>query len=89
MFRLFTRYYFILSIILVLDAGFLVPGRNFGLEIAISIGCVSVLRYILLPPMEPLREADQIAFNRLHRTSVVANLAQFAAVTMALIGLVQ
>ena len=34
--------------------------------------------------MEALREADQTAFNRLHRTSVVVNLAQFAAVTVAL-----
>jgi len=87
--HLFTHYYFTLSIIFVLAAGFLVPGGNFGLEIAIFIGCVGVLRHILLPGMEALREADQIAFNRLHRTSVVANLAQFAAVTMALIGLAQ
>ena len=87
--HLFTRYYFTLSIISVLAAGFLVPGGNFGLEIAIFVGCVGVLRHILLPRMEALREADQIAFNRLHRTSVVGNLAQFAAVTIALIGLAQ
>lgn len=85
----FTRYYFTLSIILVLAAGFLVPGGSYGLEIAIFIGCVGVLRHILLPWMEALREANQIAFNRLHRTSVVVNLAQFAAVTVALIGLAQ
>ena len=87
--HLFTRYYFTLSIILLLAAGFLVSGGNFGLEIAIFVGCVGVLRHILLPRMEALREADQIAFNRLHRTSVVGNLAQFAAVTIALIGLAQ
>ena len=90
--HLFTRYYFTLSIILVLAAGFLVPGGSYGLEIAIFVGCVGVflaLRHIVLPRMEVLREADQIAFNRLHRTRVVVNLAQFAAVTIALIGLAQ
>ena len=87
--HLFTRYYFTLSIISVLAAGFLVSGGNFGLEIAIFVGCVGVLRHILLPRMEALREADQTVFNRLHRTSVVGNLAQFAAVTIALIGLAQ
>ena len=85
--HLFTRYYFTLSIISVLAAGFLVPGGNFGLEIAIFVGCVGVflaLRHIVLPRMEVLRETQQIAFNRLHRTSVVINLAQFVAVTAAL-----
>lgn len=90
--HLFTRYYFTLSIILVLAAGFLVPGGSYGLEIAIFVGCVGVflaLRHIVLPRMEVLREADQIAFNRLHRTSVVINLTQFVAVTVALVRLAQ
>tara|TARA_E500000331_G_scaffold142022_1_gene138541 strand:+ start:1056 stop:1466 length:411 start_codon:yes stop_codon:yes gene_type:complete len=90
--HLFLRYYFILSIILLLAAGFLVPGGSYELKIAIFIGCVGVLhalQNILLPRMEALREATQIAFNRMHRTSVVVNLAQLAAVTVALIRLAQ
>ena len=90
--HLFLRYYFILSIILALAAGFLVPGGSYELKIAIFIGCVGVLhalQNILLPRMEALREVTQIAFNRLHRTIVVVNLAQFAAVTVALIWLAQ
>ena len=90
--HLFPRYYYTLSIILVLAAGFLVPGGSYGLEITIFVGCVGVFlafRHIVLPRMEVLREADQIAFNRLHRTSVVINLAQFVAVTVALVRLAQ
>ncbi len=90
--HLFLRYHFTLSIILVLAAGFLVPGGSCGLKIAIFIGCVGVLlalQNILLPRMEALREANQIAFNRLHRTSVVVNLAPSAAVNVALIRLAQ
>lgn len=90
--HLFPRYYYTLSIILVLAAGFLVPGGSYGLEIAIFVGCVGVflaLRHIVVPRMEVQREADQIAFNRLHRTSVVINLAQFVAVTVALVRLAQ
>nr|MBC8451632.1 hypothetical protein [Rhodospirillaceae bacterium] len=81
-----------LSVILALAAGFLIPGGSYGLEIAIFVGCIGVflaLRYTLLPRMEALREVNQTAFNRLHRASVLINLAQFAAVTVALIRLAQ
>ncbi len=90
--HIFPRYYFTLSVILALAAGFLIPGGSYGLEIAIFVGCIGVflaLRYTLLPRMEALREVNQTAFNRLHRASVLINLAQFAAVTVALIRLAQ
>lgn len=90
--QFFPRYYITLSVILGLAAGFLIPGGSYGLEVAIFASCVAVfiaLRYILLPRMEALREVNEIAFNRLHRTSVLVNLVQFAAVTVALIRLAQ
>jgi len=86
--HLFPRYYFILTVILALAAGFLVPGGGYRLEITIFVGCGGVffaLLHILLPQMDALREVDQTAFNRPHRASFFVPLAQFRAVTIGLV----
>jgi hypothetical protein len=90
--HLFPRCRVLFSVILALATGFLFSAGTYRLEVAMFAACVGVFlafRHILRPLMDALKELDQTAFNHPHRASVLFSLAQFAAISAALIPLVQ
>ena len=90
---MFPVYYTTTATVLAVAALLLVPGQSYAVEVSVlaAVALVFVLlRTVLLPHINRLREAgDEAAFGRLHRTSVVINLVQFAAVAVVLVRLAQ
>ncbi len=90
---MFPVYYVTMAVVLAVGAFLLVPGQSYMAEISVlaAVAIVFVvLRWVLLPHINRLREAGRdVAFGRLHRLSVLVNLVQFVAVAVVFVRLAQ